>query len=985
MDSVHVNDASRAQLAALLGLTTPQIEVVIAARPFSSVAQMAAALPPRLRDASDLCLVLPKLDINRVTERQLVRRAGFCRAVARRIVAGRPYYFMRELDTVPGLGAARETIPALFAVAQLHYVDKLTGHPITLDPDMGHVVLGPGSGSHERVSDDAESLTDSGLIAIDGPRDPSGYCRLAVPETESSPDRWAQLHREHPDRLVPSFIDASHERRYLDPDRCVVQFRRGLAASDLEALIAALRVEVCTRHGGGLMTLRLPPGDRSLGVLSWTLARLNESADVCFAEPNYLGFDDAGDFERAVSPPASADDETAIHWNLTEIGVDPARATGAASGRVVIAIIDSGVDDQHPALAGAIMPRRPDDDWDFASDLEQTPNDDSGHGTFIAGLLVGNGALGVQGICPGATVLPLKVPLHSHSDAYIRRRQAILYALDRVEAGQRLVINLSWKTSGDTALIRDAIATAVERGAVVVASAGNWPVRRNQPHFPSDYPVVISVAAIDRARARADYSYYGDEVDLAAPGGDATGDGRGALVSAAPRASVTHGAGTSFAAPHITGVAALLLAARPELSVTALRHALESTATSLSDVGLGRGLVNAAAAMESIMQLATSLPDTPNSVYADVLDVLRWRPRPDLHDRLQAGLRARLAERWAQQCDRFVRAGVGRELVERSQGVTPEGWDRIFTAPSIAHQLLHRPPTDLRLMLHAVRAELCRHDPPRRLDEPVWSAMGDLYLPAGRLDPAQLRPHIWEPWHADRPYAAARIDERTIVDFESPHATKRMDGIVTEYEPYTPGQKRALILKFRAGMDRIRQLKPVAALVTGHTRSFVLRRDPSRTGWSNSSYELFIGRVVCVNPERRAVDLAEITETIVHESIHSFIYVIEEDHPLIPDRDASHDVTARSEWSGRKLQLHAFVHACFVWYGLWQFWQQAEHAGVFPRDVAQKKATEARHGFLQPELCESLRRVRPWLSPGVADLLIALAEQIRAEQTGVAA
>lgn len=266
---------------------------------------------------------------------------------------------------------------------------------------------------------------------------------------------------------------------------------------------------------------------------------------------------------------------------------------------VIIAVIDSGVDETHPALQGGLLSRGPSDNWNFASDNPE-PADDDGHGTFIAGILVGNGALGVRGLCPGCRVLPLKVPLYGEATSYARRRDAILYALDKVPAGKHLIINLSWKTEGDIALIRDAISTVTARNALVVASAGNSPSRENEPHYPSDYPEVTSVAAIGPNRRRADYSFYGDQVDISAPGGDVE-DPQGGIRSAAPNNSITTGWGTSFAAPHVAGIAALIVSAGLSLTTPAIRLAMESSATPLQDVGMGHGLVDGGAALRSLV------------------------------------------------------------------------------------------------------------------------------------------------------------------------------------------------------------------------------------------------------------------------------------------------------------------------------------------------------------------------------------------------
>jgi subtilisin family serine protease len=239
------------------------------------------------------------------------------------------------------------------------------------------------------------------------------------------------------------------------------------------------------------------------------------------------------------------------------------------------------------------------DNWNFADGDAPDPVDEEGHGTFIAGVLVGNGIGGICGVCPGCRILPLKILL---SGDYAARRDAILYAVSRVSPGQRLVLNLSWKISGDVALIRDAIMTAAAAGAIVVTSAGNdiRGAHANLPHFPSDYPAAISVAAVGPDGKRPGYSYFGDEVDIAAPGGVTPDSAAVGILSAVRGGSAGTDCGTSFAAPHVAGAAALLFSRNPTWPATQVRFALESSARPLAEPGLGRGLVDVGAALNAL-------------------------------------------------------------------------------------------------------------------------------------------------------------------------------------------------------------------------------------------------------------------------------------------------------------------------------------------------------------------------------------------------
>jgi subtilisin family serine protease len=179
----------------------------------------------------------------------------------------------------------------------------------------------------------------------------------------------------------------------------------------------------------------------------------------------------------------------------------------------------------------------------------------------------------------------------------------------------RLIINLSWGTNGHIPDIQDAVDRAVSRGAIVVASAGNTlfgaPAQRDTAHYPSDYPNVIAVTSVDRNQQRPLDANFGDRINISAPGGTDAPEDR--IASAQPilrenippgdaNTGVTRRSGTSFAAAHVTGVAALIASAAPFLNAAKIREAIESHTTQLHDLdGMGRGLVNAEDALRSVL------------------------------------------------------------------------------------------------------------------------------------------------------------------------------------------------------------------------------------------------------------------------------------------------------------------------------------------------------------------------------------------------
>lgn len=600
MDTVDVNAASAAQLSVLLDLfDDDDVARVIAARPFADAAALQRVLPDRVARTHP-GLSLPKLNINAATRGDLIR-LGVPADTAQAILNRRPYYFLSQLRAIDGVGPVFESITAVYMAPQVSYVDKVTGRTVNLSPDPSRVVVPPSQTEGISAKLDLRRLGLKPLFG--GSRGASQV--FAIPETESNDDVWAQLKREPSQEALPGFKDERSGPRFLDPQYCVVQFVDGVTEARQQEIIAGLGLQVASDHrASGLYTLRIPDAKSDPNALGRVLAVLNVQPEVKFAEPNYIGFDDIDGFEglrpRPLPDPPQTESlrDDALPWNLALVNAREAWANGTGCANVILAIVDSGVDTSHPALAGGILPRG-NEDWNFADENGPEPMDDQGHGTFIAGILVGNGIKIIRGICPGCRVLPLKVALTGESNAYATRRSAILYALDYVRPGQRLVINLSWKTTGDVALIRDAVNTAISRGAIVVASAGNdaEQARANVPHFPSDYPGVIAVAAVGPDRKRAFYSYYGDEIDISAPGGTDPDKTELAITSTVPGGGIGADAGTSFAAPHVVGAIALLFSQNLSATPAQVRFALDSTAQPLTEPGLGRGLMDAAAAL----------------------------------------------------------------------------------------------------------------------------------------------------------------------------------------------------------------------------------------------------------------------------------------------------------------------------------------------------------------------------------------------------
>jgi subtilisin family serine protease len=299
----------------------------------------------------------------------------------------------------------------------------------------------------------------------------------------------------------------------------------------------------------------------------------------------------------AAAPASAADPLRARQWNLDLIEADAAHATSTGAGATV-AIVDSGVQADHPDLAGRIGPG-----YD-AVDGDSTPQDGDGHGTHVAGIVgaaTGNG-VGVESVAPGATLMPVRVLDDTGSGTIDRVARGVDWAREHGAD----VINLS--LGGDVPLIGaaggDAFDAAIRRaiaaGIVVVAAAGNNAVPTCEQPAANG---LLCVGAVDKRRQRSFFSSFGRGLGIVAPGGSgasASGAEVGEdVLSTYPRSTYHELAGTSQAAPHVAGVAALLVARgiRGQAAV----HRLLATATDLgapgADPEYGAGLVDTHAAV----------------------------------------------------------------------------------------------------------------------------------------------------------------------------------------------------------------------------------------------------------------------------------------------------------------------------------------------------------------------------------------------------
>jgi thermitase len=354
------------------------------------------------------------------------------------------------------------------------------------------------------------------------------------------------------------------------PDQEAVSLIVGLrAATDVVGTLERSVDVVDSEPLTGAVTVDVPAG------------QVAEAADVLRADPAvaYVERDQVARI-AAVTP---NDPYFADQWGLTKTGVPTAWQTTTGSAGIVVAVVDTGVK-VLPDLAGRVLPGR-----DFVNG-DSNAADDQGHGTMTAGVIAarGDNGTGIAGICWTCRILPVKVLGADGSGSYSDIAQGVRWAADQGAD----IINLSLGGDSDSQLLRDAVAYASGKGALVIAAAGND--GSSVPHYPAAIPAVLAVGASTTTDSRYSWSNYGGSwVDIAAPGCNP---------AQARNGIVGQFCGTSSATPFVAGVAALLASTSPTPAAATMRTALITSADPIAGTWVPKssGRVDAAAALASL-------------------------------------------------------------------------------------------------------------------------------------------------------------------------------------------------------------------------------------------------------------------------------------------------------------------------------------------------------------------------------------------------
>ncbi|ANC76427.1 alkaline serine protease [Fictibacillus phosphorivorans] len=351
----------------------------------------------------------------------------------------------------------------------------------------------------------------------------------------------------------------------VTPQEIIVKFKDNVSESKVKSLAVKGKDEV-KEKGSKFHVIKVKDGNVDAAI-----AEYEASGDVEYAEPNYT--------YHASWTPNDTYFSNGVQYAPQKVGAQSAWDITRGSSTTKIAIIDTGVDYNHPDLAGKVIKG-----YDYVSD-DWDPMDQNDHGTHAAGIAAAatNNARGIAGMAPNVSIYAVRVLDANGSGSLDDVANGIYHAVDN---GAK-VVSLSLGGPGSATSLQNAVNYAVSKGVVVVAAAGNE--NTSAPSYPAYYSGAIAVAATDRNDVRASFSNYGSWVDVAAPGVD--------IASTVRNGGYAYMSGTSMACPLVAGVAGLL--ASQGRSAANIRAAIENTTDYVSGTGslYAKGRVNASKAV----------------------------------------------------------------------------------------------------------------------------------------------------------------------------------------------------------------------------------------------------------------------------------------------------------------------------------------------------------------------------------------------------
>jgi hypothetical protein len=301
---------------------------------------------------------------------------------------------------------------------------------------------------------------------------------------------------------------------------------------------------------------------------------------------------------------------------------------------------------------------------------------------------------------------------------------------------------------------------------------------------------------------------------------------------------------------------------------------------------------------------------------------------------------------------------AAKTLAARLEALPTVAFQRVLSAPQSWVRLSYASAAELPMTLAYLNAAVGFEEG----QTGGWSCLGDRYRPApddgdDPLRATASRDQAWQP---------PLLPNGGPIDDASPFARGPLPEIPGDCVAFEADERDDVLARIARAVAGIQTVQIAANHFGRFVRSLVLRKDPTAPGrFASASSQLTIGLVVLRNPQLAVATPGEIADGLIHEMIHIVTDIVELREPAIRDRDAT-AVRIDSPWTGRSLDLNTYIQACYVWYGLWEFWLAAFGTGGFDDHDVLRCFRRASLG-LQRGMVEPLRSFEHALAPGIID------------------
>jgi hypothetical protein len=354
--------------------------------------------------------------------------------------------------------------------------------------------------------------------------------------------------------------------------------------------------------------------------------------------------------------------------------------------------------------------------------------------------------------------------------------------------------------------------------------------------------------------------------------------------------------------------------------------------------------------------LQGSWPERAASLFRVLPDFLTWKSGSSMIDAV-----TEFHETWVdKRLHRWSRATESTHAQDIND-LPPFHRRRIRWAPEVLAILRLPTPgkTEFSALRKFIEIEEYLCDMRSEVEPGCWSALGD-YFSGSPKSEFSLCPRF----------------RNIFVDYRSPYAQRHMDLPIVEQ--HSPEEEPLVMRGLETGFSIVEQTSPVCVKMIDSMVAVIIAFPSKERGESMSSLSMrrYFGAMGLINMHKAKSSGKSVADTLVHETIHSLIYRLELFKFMFIDDQASMPMTVKSPWTGNKLSMQSFVHACFVWFGLWNFWEISASLGCDAPALRKR----AKNGFLTGEPAtlvtrEDLDNVQPHVRSAIEQMF----EMVRAE------